>query len=179
MTQTDDLKELAPTGRLRGGVVIAPAKTGFFAIKDGQGAPHGVTVDLLRFLSGETKLPLAPDPLGIEDRAHPPHALLEIAIDNHVIVFRPVAHFIGGFRHPRAHHFLAVLSARSQPLLECRDARRQDEDGDEILAHRRLELLRPLPVDVTDDVMPGLDPGIHRAVAPWIAGSGPAMTSQG
>ena len=58
MTQTDDLKELAPTGRLRGGVVIAPAKTGFFAIKDGQGAPHGVTVDLLRFLSGETKLPL-------------------------------------------------------------------------------------------------------------------------
>lgn len=58
MTQTDDLKELAPTGRLRGGVVIAPAKTGFFAVKDGQGAPHGVTVDLLRFLSGETKLPL-------------------------------------------------------------------------------------------------------------------------
>ncbi|HEV2630624.1 MAG TPA: transporter substrate-binding domain-containing protein [Pseudolabrys sp.] len=58
MTQTDDLKELAPTGRLRGGLVIAPAKTGFFAIKDGQGAPHGVTVDLLRFLSGETKLPL-------------------------------------------------------------------------------------------------------------------------
>ncbi len=58
MTQTDDLKELAPTGRLRGGVVIAPAKTGFFAIKDGQGAPHGVTVDLLRFLSGETKLRL-------------------------------------------------------------------------------------------------------------------------
>lgn len=58
MTQTDDLKELAPTGRLRGGVVIAPAKTGFFAIRDAQGAPHGVTVDLLRFLSGETKLPL-------------------------------------------------------------------------------------------------------------------------
>jgi hypothetical protein len=25
-------------------------------------------------------------------------------------------------------------------------------------------------------VMPGLDPGIHRAAAPWIAGSSPAMT---
>ena len=58
MTHSDDLQELAPTGRLRGGVVIAPAKTGFFAIRDAQGAPHGVTVDLLRFLSGETKLPL-------------------------------------------------------------------------------------------------------------------------
>jgi hypothetical protein len=25
--------------------------------------------------------------------------------------------------------------------------------------------------------MPGLDPGIHRAAAPWIAGSSPAMTT--
>jgi hypothetical protein len=24
--------------------------------------------------------------------------------------------------------------------------------------------------------MPGLDPGIHRAASPWIAGSSPAMT---
>jgi hypothetical protein len=28
-------------------------------------------------------------------------------------------------------------------------------------------------------VMPGLDPGIHRAAAPWIAGSSPAMTDWG
>jgi polar amino acid transport system substrate-binding protein len=58
MTHSDDLQEFAPTGRLRGGVVIAPAKTGFFAVKDEQGAPHGVTADLLRFLSHETQLPL-------------------------------------------------------------------------------------------------------------------------
>jgi polar amino acid transport system substrate-binding protein len=58
MTQSDDLQDLAPTGRLRGGVVIAPTKTGFFAVKDAQGAPHGVAVDLLRFFSDDTKLPL-------------------------------------------------------------------------------------------------------------------------
>src|SRR3569623_948530 len=57
MTAPDVLKELAPTGRLRGGVVIAPAASAFFAIKDGQGAPHGVTVDLLRFFAAQTKLP--------------------------------------------------------------------------------------------------------------------------
>jgi len=58
MTSPGDLKELAPTGTLRGGVVIAPAASAFFAIKDAQGAPHGVTVDLLRFFAEQTKLPL-------------------------------------------------------------------------------------------------------------------------
>jgi len=58
MTSPDDLKDLAPTGALRGGVVIAPAASAFFAIKDAQGAAHGVTVDLLRFFADETKLPL-------------------------------------------------------------------------------------------------------------------------
>ena len=37
MTSPDDLKELAPTGKLRGGVVIAPAASAFFAIRDGKG----------------------------------------------------------------------------------------------------------------------------------------------
>ncbi len=54
---TDDLQELAPTGRLRGGVVIAPAASVFFAIQDDKG-PRGVTVELLRFFAGRLKLPL-------------------------------------------------------------------------------------------------------------------------
>jgi len=58
MTQPDDLKDLAPTGRLRGGVVIAPTRTAFFAIKDADGAAHGVAVDLLRFFAAQTRLPL-------------------------------------------------------------------------------------------------------------------------
>jgi polar amino acid transport system substrate-binding protein len=58
MISPDDLKELAPTGRLRGGIVIAPAASAFFAVKDADGAPHGVTVDLLRFFAAQTGLPL-------------------------------------------------------------------------------------------------------------------------
>ena len=43
MTSPEDLKQLAPTGTLRGGVVMAPAASAFFAIRDGGGAPcHGV-----------------------------------------------------------------------------------------------------------------------------------------
>ena len=52
---TDDLKQLAPTGRLRGGVVVAPAGSAFFAIKDGKGEVSGVTVDLLRAFAAETE----------------------------------------------------------------------------------------------------------------------------
>ena len=58
MTNPEDLKQLAPTGKLRGGVVVAPAGSAFFAIKDGQGGVRGVTVDLLRAFAGMLKLPL-------------------------------------------------------------------------------------------------------------------------
>jgi polar amino acid transport system substrate-binding protein len=51
------LKELAPTGTLRGGVVVAPAASVFFAIEQG-GRPQGVTVDLIGAFADEIKLPL-------------------------------------------------------------------------------------------------------------------------
>jgi polar amino acid transport system substrate-binding protein len=59
MTSPDDLKQLAPTGQLRGGVVAAPAASAFFAIKDGKGEVKGVTVDLIRGVAAALKLPLA------------------------------------------------------------------------------------------------------------------------
>lgn len=58
MTTPADLKELAPTGQLRGGVVTAPAASVFFAIKD-KGEVKGVTVDLIRGFAAALKLPLA------------------------------------------------------------------------------------------------------------------------
>jgi polar amino acid transport system substrate-binding protein len=59
MTSPDDLKQLAPTGKLRGGVVVSPAASAFFAIKDGNGEVRGVTVDLVRGFAETLKLPLA------------------------------------------------------------------------------------------------------------------------
>jgi hypothetical protein len=59
MTMPEDLKQLAPTGTLRGGVVTAPAASAFFAIRDGGGEVRGVTVDLIRGFASALKLPLA------------------------------------------------------------------------------------------------------------------------
>jgi polar amino acid transport system substrate-binding protein len=39
-------EELTPTGKLRVGVVSAPAQSAFFVVKDAGGDPRGVTVDL-------------------------------------------------------------------------------------------------------------------------------------
>jgi polar amino acid transport system substrate-binding protein len=58
MTSAEDLKQLAPTGTLRGGVVAAPAASAFFAIRD-SGEVKGVTVDLIRNFSAALKLPLS------------------------------------------------------------------------------------------------------------------------
>jgi polar amino acid transport system substrate-binding protein len=54
----DDVKELAPTGKLRVALVFAPAKSIFFVVKDGDGKPHGVTADLAGALAHAAKLPL-------------------------------------------------------------------------------------------------------------------------
>jgi polar amino acid transport system substrate-binding protein len=58
MTRPDDLRQLAPTGKLRGGIVTAPAASAFFAIRNSKGEVNGVTVDLIRSFSRALKLPL-------------------------------------------------------------------------------------------------------------------------
>ncbi len=58
MVNPDDIRQLAPTGRLRAGVVAAPAASAFFAVKDESGAVRGVTVDLLRAFADKLGLPL-------------------------------------------------------------------------------------------------------------------------
>src|ERR1019366_4368194 len=59
MTNPDDLKQLAPTGKLRGGVVVSPVASAFFAIRNSKGDVQGVTVDLIRAFADKLKLPLA------------------------------------------------------------------------------------------------------------------------
>jgi polar amino acid transport system substrate-binding protein len=57
MISAGDLKELAPTGVLRGGVVVAPVPSVFFAVLEGI-QPKGVTPDLLHAFAAEMGLPL-------------------------------------------------------------------------------------------------------------------------
>lgn len=59
MINPDALKQLAPTGHLRGGIVVSPAASAFFAIRDGQSEVRGVTVDLMHAFADALQLPLA------------------------------------------------------------------------------------------------------------------------
>jgi polar amino acid transport system substrate-binding protein len=52
------VKELIPTGKLRVGVVFAPAASAFFAVKDASGQPRGVTVDLGNELAQKLNVPI-------------------------------------------------------------------------------------------------------------------------
>ena len=52
---TDEIKALAPTGKLRGGVVVSPAAS---VLRHQGRKGDGVTVDLLRAFAGSSKLPL-------------------------------------------------------------------------------------------------------------------------
>jgi polar amino acid transport system substrate-binding protein len=56
---TDGLDQLAPTGKLRGGVVVSPAASVFFAIKHKNGGVQGVTVDLMHAFADALGLPPA------------------------------------------------------------------------------------------------------------------------
>jgi polar amino acid transport system substrate-binding protein len=54
----DDVKELAPTGKLRVALVFAPEKSIFFVVKDGNGRPQGVTADIAGALGHAVNLPV-------------------------------------------------------------------------------------------------------------------------
>lgn len=58
MVDLSHIKELAPSGTLRGGVVIAPAKSMSFATKGGDGSAQGVPVDLMRGFAAQLNVPL-------------------------------------------------------------------------------------------------------------------------
>jgi len=56
--ETTQMKELIPTGKLRAAIVFAPAQSAFFAVKDADGKPHGVTVDLATELAQRLGVPV-------------------------------------------------------------------------------------------------------------------------
>ena len=51
-------EEAAPTGKLRVGVVSAPARSAFFVVKDVGSEPRGVTVDLGKELARQLGVPV-------------------------------------------------------------------------------------------------------------------------
>src|SRR5205085_6827767 len=82
-----------------------------------------------------------------EDGADIRDALLDVAVDDHVIVFRPVAHLLGRFGHPRGDHGCAILRAGAQPRPQRGKARRRHEDGDEVMLTAFPQFPGALPAD--------------------------------
>jgi polar amino acid transport system substrate-binding protein len=58
MRRPPDVNDIAPTGKLRVGVVYAPVATAFFVTRDAAGQPHGVTVDLATELAAKLGVPV-------------------------------------------------------------------------------------------------------------------------
>jgi polar amino acid transport system substrate-binding protein len=52
------MNELIPAGKLRVGIAVAPSASPLFAVKDKDGQPRGVTVDLARELADDLGAPL-------------------------------------------------------------------------------------------------------------------------
>src|SRR6266436_6387962 len=118
---------------------------------------------------GEAELPCAPQPFRGDDGLDLRDALLDLAVDDHVLVFRPVTRLLGRLRHPSGDDGGTVLGTIAQPCLERGAARRQYEDRNEIAANALGQLLGSLPVEIADDVPPGnerlLDRPPRRPVA--------------
>ena len=79
-------------------------------------------------------------------------AQLHVRVDQHIIIFGPVADLARRTLHPVGDDFVMVGRSLAQAPLELGHRRRQDEDPHQVLAHRRMELLGPLPVDVEQDI---------------------------
>ena len=101
----------------------------------------------------KTGAAFALQPLSLEDRLHLGECLIDIVIDDDVIVFRPMAHFVAGAAHPSADHLIGVLCAGVKPLFKIGGRRRQDEDADNIRSRLFPQLLGALPVDVEQHVL--------------------------
>ena len=101
---------------------------------------------------GQSYLAAAFEAFGEEDGLDGFDGLVEVAIDDDVIIFGPVAHFVGGFGHAAVDFGGVVLGAREEAALEFVPGGREDEDADEIVARFFRQLLGALPVDIEQNI---------------------------
>src|SRR3954453_13047545 len=107
-------------------------------------------------------------PLGLEDVVDELAAFLRVVVDQHIIIFGPMAYLGRGAVHAAADHLPAVGAARAKAALELGHRGRQDEDADDVRIDL-LQLLRALPVDVEQHVAAALDRLHHLALERAVA----------
>ena len=87
---------------------------------------------------------------------------IHVLVDQHIIVLGPMADLARRPLHAIGDHLLRIGVASAQAPLELGHRRRQDENPHQILTHRRVELLGPLPVDVEQDIAASSQCILHR-----------------
>ena len=113
--------------------------------------------------SHEANPPLALEALGLQDRLHLGEGFADVVVDHDVVVLGPVAHLVAGATHPLSDDLVGVLRTRVQPLLEIAGRGRQDEHADDVGPRFLAQLLRALPVDVEQHILPGRQRGFNQA----------------
>src|SRR5579883_2020601 len=73
-----------------------------------------------------------------------------------------MTHLVIGLGHPLLHHLLVVLRARFQATLEFDDGRRQYEHADHVVPKILLQLLRTLPIDISNDIQAAAQRALDR-----------------
>src|SRR5512134_713769 len=74
--------------------------------------------------------PRPPRPLGPHDRRDLVRAPIDVVVDHDVVVVGDGEHFRARDREPARDRLFGILRPATQPRLEHRERRRQDEDGD-------------------------------------------------
>ena len=80
-------------------------------------------------------------------------AFFKIAVDNHIIVFRPVGDLLGSRLHPALDHMFGVRTARIYAAREFFGGGRQNEDTHGVARKKRRDPCRALPIDVEEDIL--------------------------
>src|SRR3546814_16742418 len=91
-------------------------------------------------------------PFRVEDRLHLSEAGVRILVDQHIILFSPLADLARRALHPARDHHIAVRAPAAQPSLPPLHLPRQDEYADDV-GINLLQLLPPLPVDIDQSVV--------------------------
>src|SRR3546814_17545611 len=76
-------------------------------------------------------------PFRVEDRLHLSEAGVRILVDQHIIIFSPVADLARRALHPARDHLIAVRAPGAQPSPQLLHRRRQDEDADDVRSAER------------------------------------------
>ena len=86
----------------------------------------------------------------------------DVVVDDHIVIFRPVADLVRSLRHALGDGRGGILCPPDQPVAQLLSRGRQDEDPHQVLAHRSTQLLGALPVDVEEHVAARLQGLRHR-----------------